>query len=657
LVGVGLSSVPAVAAEGDGAPTPAAPESNAVRRGDAYGDLMVALLAARRGDVAGAMAGIQRALERVPDSPDLLVASAELMLQWTGRTVEAERLARRAVELAPEHTGAVRLLAELAAVRALDPRGDESSRAEAIRLFEQLQQDPEERTSSLEALAQLRVRAGDLEGAILDVRQLLELRPGDSRAVQMLAQLLLRTDREKDALLALLEFVSSHPDSEDLFDWTEQLATTQEAWPEVVDYLVTRAPFAEDATLLNRFHGEALLRVGRIDEAVDALERSASGNPQDRETRKYLALAYRGQGRLAEAARLFGELAADSPPDAPLLHRLLGETFAEQNDTEAALDAFGKALRALEGRSDVVPSYRDAVRERIATLLFDGKDPAEAARVLDDLEAAPGVVALEIRCRIAMAERDWEEAERLAQAIEEGGEVGRARLIEGEIAVAERKWGKAASRFEEAIERLGPYARATVADVYRKADRPQDGLRLLEAWSAESPALADARFHLGVYHYELDRFEEAERELREAFRLDPDHARALNFLGYSLAERKVRLDEALGMIERALEVDAWNGAYLDSLGWVYYQMGRFEDARRPLERAALELPRDPVVLEHLGDVYLAVGRVSDAVAVWDRALEASPEDPESLRGKILRAGLPSPQLAADEPRPPDPAPR
>ena len=139
-----------------------------------------------------------------------------------------------------------------------------------------------------------------------------------------------------------------------------------------------------------------------------------------------------------------------------------------------------------------------------------------------------------------------------------------------------------------------------------------------------------------MYYYELDRFEDADRELRAAFRLNPDHARALNFLGYSLAERKVRLEEALEMIERALELDEWNGAYLDSLGWVYYQLGRHAAAREPLERAARELPRDPTVLEHLGDLYLTLGEREKALTVWGRALEADPADPDLLRGKFER---------------------
>lgn len=188
-----------------------------------------------------------------------------------------------------------------------------------------------------------------------------------------------------------------------------------------------------------------------------------------------------------------------------------------------------------------------------------------------------------------------------------------------------------------------------MAEVYREGGRTHEGLKLLRAWAVAEPELADARFHLGVYLYALERLDEAEKELREAFRLDPEHDRALNFLGYSLAERKIHLEEALAMIERALEVDAWNGAYLDSLGWVYHQMGRYEEALQPLERAARELPKDATVLEHLGDVYLSLGERQGAVTAWNRALVAGAPDAEGLRVKIRRAEASSGHFAADEP--------
>jgi len=196
------------------------------------------------------------------------------------------------------------------------------------------------------------------------------------------------------------------------------------------------------------------------------------------------------------------------------------------------------------------------------------------------------------------------------------------------------RWSKAEDRFDEAVELLGEDVRRRIAEIYRTEEQPEQGRILLKEWVDGEPENADARFLFGEYLYLIDRFEEAEPELRTAFDLDPEHAAALNFLGYSYAERTERLDEALDLVERAIALDSWNGAYLDSLGWVYYQMGRYDEARGPLERAAREMPKDPTILEHLGDVYSSLGERNSAWSAWQRALDAGAEDPAALREKL-----------------------
>jgi tetratricopeptide (TPR) repeat protein len=605
------------------------------RRGEAYSYLMRSLFSVRRGEVGAAVDEIHQALELVPDSPDLLAEAAALLMHWTGRVAEAERLARRALEIDPDHSDATRFMAELSAGRALGPERDAKSRDDAIRYYEKLASgDTTNSPEVLEMLVQLRYRAGDHEGALRTARRLVQERPGDVAATRTLAQLLLRSGEPGQAALALVDYVLTHP-NEDLLGWAEQLANSQQAWGAIVDFLDASRPFPKDDPSIHHFYGTALLRRERWGDAVEALERSLSSAGDDLRIRKDLALAYRGAGRMADAAELFAALAQESP-EYPFLQQLLAETLADQRDVDGALRAYESALRGLSGRKEVAASHRDAVRHRIA-LLHLGRDEFVAARsVLDVLEQSDDPLALEIRARLAIALGQWEEARKYARKIGDADRQGVAALLTGQAWVGERKWSKAAGKLNKVIELLGPYSRPRVAEIYRGAGKIDEGLAVLAEWVEQDPGLADAHFHLGVYLYEQERFDDADRELREAFRLDPGHARALNFLGYSLAENSVRLDEALEMIERALEVDEWNGAYLDSLGWVYYQLGRYESAREPLERAARELPRDPTVLEHLGDVYLTLGERNRALSAWNRALDAGPENPGLLRGKIER---------------------
>jgi tetratricopeptide (TPR) repeat protein len=95
----------------------------------------------------------------------------------------------------------------------------------------------------------------------------------------------------------------------------------------------------------------------------------------------------------------------------------------------------------------------------------------------------------------------------------------------------------------------------------------------------------------------------------------------LNYLGYMLADRGVKLDEALIMIKKAVDLDPANGAYLDSLGWAYFKLGKYELAEDNLSRAAQHMGTDPTVQAHLGDLYQKTGRLKLAAAHWDRAIQ------------------------------------
>jgi tetratricopeptide (TPR) repeat protein len=593
---------------------------------------MRAMLAARQGDFAVAASEVHEAIEREPDRPDLLVEGADL-LSAIGRGTEAERIARRALELQPDHAGAMRLVADAALARALASERDPDSKTEALRLFEKLDAIAEGSDAELLGkLIQLRHHVGDLEGATAAARRLVERRPGDARAVRTLAQLLLQGNDEAAALEVLLRYIAEHPFEEDLPRFAEQLAHNLEAWELVVELLKAQEPYPAEAEVVQRLLGESLLRVGRMKEAVEVLERSRANRPDDLRLRNHLALAYRGVGRLADAAELLATLIRESP-EFPSLPQLLAETLAGQGDIAGSLEAYAIALRGWEAEEGARP-IRDAIRQQMA-LLHLGKGRIEAAKqAIAGLEKPDGAGAARVRGRIALAARDWEEARKAARELRELGEAGLAALIEGEALAREQRWSRAAERFDEAISALGPQQRQVVAEIYRTVGRPETGLELLAAWVEQEPKNAEASFLLGEYLYKIDRLDESEAALRQAFTLDPDHAAALNFLGYSLAERDVRLEEALSMIARALEIDAWNGAYLDSLGWVYYRLGRFDEARQPLERAVRELPHDPTVLEHLGDLYRRLGERSAALAAWQRALEAGPAEPAALREKI-----------------------
>jgi Flp pilus assembly protein TadD len=144
-----------------------------------------------------------------------------------------------------------------------------------------------------------------------------------------------------------------------------------------------------------------------------------------------------------------------------------------------------------------------------------------------------------------------------------------------------------------------------------------------------------------ISHERLDNWELAEADFRAALVLNPEQPQVLNYLGYSMVEKQVNLDEALNMIERAVAARPNSGFIVDSLGWVLFRLGRYSEAVIHMENAVALMPVDPVVNDHLGDVYWSVGRTREAEFQWSRALsfvdpaDADGEaDPDRIRRKL-----------------------
>ena len=211
----------------------------------------------------------------------------------------------------------------------------------------------------------------------------------------------------------------------------------------------------------------------------------------------------------------------------------------------------------------------------------------------------------------------------------------------------------ALGRQDAALEILSALARKYPQNISVQValgDGYKRGEKWLEAQRAYDVALAlpvadPARlwpifFSRGICYERMGNFPTAEIDMRKALELQPDQPQVLNYLGYSYVDRGVKLDEALAMIQRAVEARPDSGYIIDSLAWALYRLGRYDEALGDMEKASLLEPVDPVVTDHLGDVYWAVGRQMEARFQWRRALSFSPEDKEATRiRRKLEIGL------------------
>jgi tetratricopeptide (TPR) repeat protein len=183
-----------------------------------------------------------------------------------------------------------------------------------------------------------------------------------------------------------------------------------------------------------------------------------------------------------------------------------------------------------------------------------------------------------------------------------------------------------------------------LGDDFRSLDQLEDAvisyssaLDVLERQKVSNWALHYSR---GIAYEQLGDWINAEKDFRRALEIKPNQPYVLNYLGYSLVEKQLKLDEALSLIEMAVSLRPESGYIVDSFGWVLFRLSRFVEAVPHLEKAAELMPVDPIINDHLGDVYWAVGRKREARFQWHRALSFGPEEIDSIRiRKKLKVGL------------------
>jgi Flp pilus assembly protein TadD len=128
-----------------------------------------------------------------------------------------------------------------------------------------------------------------------------------------------------------------------------------------------------------------------------------------------------------------------------------------------------------------------------------------------------------------------------------------------------------------------------------------------------------------------------------ALQLDPHHADTLNYLGYSYAERGIKIDQALSLTKQAVALKPENGYYVDSLGWAFFKSGLLTEALAEIKRAVALVGDDPVIFEHLGDIYAKQQRMSEAREAWLHSLELDPSNVKLIE-RFRELGMGDPTL-------------
>jgi tetratricopeptide (TPR) repeat protein len=293
---------------------------------------------------------------------------------------------------------------------------------------------------------------------------------------------------------------------------------------------------------------------------------------------------------------------------------------------------FEVLLAANPGNPDVVYA--------VGLLAFQLKDYATAEenmkRLLGLSYRDPNQVRY-ILGQIAEEQKQWPKAIEWYRQIEAGEHAFTARLRTAGVIAKQGKLEEARAYLRK-ISAESPAERSQLvvaeAQLLREANRNQEAFNLLGDALKTEPEQPEFLYDYALTAEKLQRFDELETNLRKLIQVRPDYAHAYNALGYSFAERNVRLPEARKLVERALELAPEDSFIIDSMGWVLYRQGDLKGAERELRRAYNGRP-DAEIGAHLGEVLWISGDKKEAERVWRESLDASPDNP-SLQSTIKR---------------------
>ncbi|HWI38281.1 MAG TPA: tetratricopeptide repeat protein [Burkholderiales bacterium] len=332
--------------------------------------------------------------------------------------------------------------------------------------------------------------------------------------------------------------------------------------------------------------------------AAKRLGQFVEKNPGSREGRLNYARALILDKRVAEARKQFETLLAANPNDTQLTY-MVGVTALQLKDYTVAEDTMKRLVNN--------PQYRDQ----------DG--------------------ARYILGQIAEEKKDWGQAIKWYSDIQDGEQLVPARLRTANAIAKQGKLDEARDFLHKvADENPGQEVQFTVAEaqLLREANRSGEAFELLDKALKADPDQPELLYDYALTAEKLERYDVLEANLKKLIEVRPEHAHAYNALGYSFAERNMRLPEARDLIEKALQLAPDDYFIIDSLGWVQYREGNLKGAIETLRRAYNGRP-DAEIGAHLGEVLWVSGDRNEANRVWNESLKTAPDN-ETLLKTIKR---------------------
>ena len=593
-------------------------------------DFLLAKIAAAEGRYDEALTKIDRVIEKNPENPVLLYERA-MMLIDASKPERAESELRKLVAAHPDFYDAQRVLGRILLDRAGNDRAHVDEALDHLRAAYKL--NPDDLATGV-AVSQLLMSTGRNADAERVLAQLLERAP-DQRALNYNYAVLLtklgRGNESKQYLeRAVLLDPTFTPAILQLVDIYQKENDYDKA-AEVLQPLVEEDPMNLD---LQRQQGFFYLRAGKPDKARAVFKALIDADPKDTRSQFYLAESLSDLEQYAEADKIYRSLLEKTPNDPEVL-----ASFGLVQTGQRKFDEAKKTFEALLALPDLPDNLQVLAKTQLALIASQTGDLAgavELAKPILVFRDKPNGQAVNIALDALKKQKKYREGVELLQPLvnQFGSDpFVNARYVEMLMRAGETARAKEAAATQE---KFGTRNAIAVAEAYVQAEQYAPAIEILKRAVDKKADDLDVQFELGsVYERSGDKAT-AEKMFLKLLEIHPDHAATLNYLGYMWAENGVNLDRAAEMLNRAVTQEPRNGAYIDSLGWVYFRQGKLDLAEKYLTDATRLLPRDATVHEHLADVFAKRGDITRALLLYRTALtlEPEPKDEATIKNKI-----------------------
>lgn len=629
-------------------PSSARPEPNQPLPSDPAGasyHFAMAKLLAVEGSLAEALAAYEEAERLAPDAPYVRLEHAQLltrMAQYSRNPGSRDNFLRQAGEqiaqarlLAPDNLDVLRATGSIYLDLAAN---DPAALATAIEALEAVRQRDKTDVESLLTLGRLYLDQRQPGKAADVLRELVINVPQQRMAYALLIEALLQADRPADAEAALKEILSFDSSSLEARLTLAELLDRRGDHSSSIALLKGAPEEARAEPRLRRQLAWSLYLNGDLQEALATVDPLLSGSETSASLPLLKGLILTAEGRNAEALELLKKVREAQPQDVTIA-TTMARVLTREGRREDAARLLAEVAQALAADPEKAEDAREA-RIELAQVYGEAKDWDKAAETLRPLleskDPAVRGQAVLLQADQLIEAKKYEEALSLVDAQQEQTPVLTGKRAEALLRAGREEEGNRLLSGLAASE--DPQTAVNAVQVYHRLDRYEESIPVLRKMTAAQPELPIPGFLLGAAYERVGDADKAIAEFRRVLKLEPDFHAALNYLGYTFAERGQNLDEALDLTRRAVALDPDNGSYVDSLGWTYYQLGHYDQARGYLERAARLEPEDATLQEHLGDVYVALGQKERAREAYRRAVELDDDNLEKVRQKLDKLG-------------------